>query len=120
MLALQAKGAGGFGMYLPSIVVVALGEPGVPVVWNWAWAEGATAIKAIAHNPLRRMLFGGFIGVVPYWILEPGRHSAGRFFKKRGKCPKAFSLDGSQYAGKLFRGASSPLFLVAGFGRSSP
>ena len=31
-LILPAKGGGGFGMYLPSIVVVALGEPGTPVV----------------------------------------------------------------------------------------
>ena len=31
-LALPAKGGGGFGIYLPSMVVVALGEPGTPVV----------------------------------------------------------------------------------------
>jgi hypothetical protein len=31
-LALPEKGGGGGGMYLPSIVVVALGEPGTPVV----------------------------------------------------------------------------------------
>jgi hypothetical protein len=29
------KGGGGFGKYLPSMVVVALGEPGVPVI---CWA----------------------------------------------------------------------------------
>src|SRR5678816_4265569 len=54
-LILPAKGAGGFGMYLPSIVVVAAGEPGVPVVCTWAWAEGTTAIAAATNIPLRRM-----------------------------------------------------------------
>src|SRR6266446_9264519 len=42
-LTLPAKGGGGFGIYLPSMVVVALGEPGVPVVWTCALAKGATA-----------------------------------------------------------------------------
>src|SRR3990172_10161884 len=43
-LALPAKGVGGFGIYLPSMVVVALGEPGVPIV-SWAIA-GTEAISA--------------------------------------------------------------------------
>src|SRR5262245_22371612 len=43
-LALPAKGGGGFGIYLPSIVVVALGEPGVPVV---CWAPAGVSEKII-------------------------------------------------------------------------
>ena len=54
-LTLPAKDDGGFGIYLPSMVVVALGEPGVPVVWTCALAEGAAAIKAAANIPLRKM-----------------------------------------------------------------
>jgi hypothetical protein len=62
-LILPAKGGGGFGMYLPSMVVVALGEPGVPVVWTCARAEGEAATKAAANIPLRRMYWFGFIVV---------------------------------------------------------
>ena len=40
-------GSGG-GSCFPSMVVVALGEPGVPVIC-WACAKGATAIKATAR-----------------------------------------------------------------------
>src|SRR5678815_2588868 len=40
-------GSGG-GSCLPSMVVVALGEPGVPVVWICAVAEDAAAMKATA------------------------------------------------------------------------
>src|SRR5678815_1096003 len=62
-LALPAKGVGGFGIYRPSMVVVAAGELGVPVVWPGAWTEGATAIKAAANIPLRRICFVSFIGL---------------------------------------------------------
>jgi hypothetical protein len=44
------------------MVVVALGEPGVPVVWICALVEGATAMTAAASIPPRRMCFIGFIG----------------------------------------------------------
>jgi hypothetical protein len=37
------KGAGGGGRYLPSIVVVALGEPGTPVV---CWAPACKQVEA--------------------------------------------------------------------------
>src|SRR4029077_19372846 len=47
-------GSGG-GSCFPSIVVVAPGEPGVPVVWTCAMAEGEAAIKAAAKIPLRRI-----------------------------------------------------------------
>ena len=43
-------GSGG-GSCFPSMVVVAPGEPGVPVVWICARAEGATVITAAANIP---------------------------------------------------------------------
>src|SRR4029077_11258930 len=49
------NGAGGAGRYRPSIVVVASGEPGVPVVWICARAEGATAETATASVPQRKI-----------------------------------------------------------------
>src|SRR5712691_1434871 len=55
-------GSGG-GSYLPLIVVVAPGEPGVPVVCICALAEGATAMTAAASIPPRRICFADFIGV---------------------------------------------------------
>src|SRR4030095_3483562 len=55
-------GSGG-GSCFPSIVVVALGEPGVPVVWICARAEGATAMTAAARIPPRRICRAVFIGV---------------------------------------------------------
>src|SRR6266852_5390220 len=44
------SGSGG-GSCLPSMVVVALGEPGVPVVWTCARAGGAIAMTATASIP---------------------------------------------------------------------
>src|SRR4029434_4232975 len=55
MLITPPNGAGGGGTYFPSMVVVALGEPGVPVVWTCALAEGVAIITIAAHIPLRRM-----------------------------------------------------------------
>src|SRR4029077_2345583 len=55
-------GSGG-GSCFPSIVVVALGEPGVPVVWICAWAEGATAMTAAASIPQRKICLAVFIGI---------------------------------------------------------
>src|SRR5438552_3269252 len=57
-------GSGG-GSCFPSIVVVALGEPGVPVVCSCARAEDATAITAAASIPPRRICLADFIGVNP-------------------------------------------------------
>src|SRR5215475_1339966 len=62
-LILPPKGGGGFGIYFPSMVVVALGEPGVPVVWVCALAEGVATIMIAAHIPLRRMERCGCIAV---------------------------------------------------------
>src|SRR5690349_24005930 len=56
-------GSGG-GSCFASMVVVAPGEPGVPVVCICARAEGATAMTAAASIPLRRMCFADFIGVI--------------------------------------------------------
>src|ERR1700746_238292 len=54
-------GSGG-GSCFPSIVVVALGEPGVPVVWICARAEGAAAMTPAASIPARRIRLSVFIG----------------------------------------------------------
>src|SRR5438128_6604659 len=53
-------GSGG-GSCFPLIVVVAPGEPGVPVTC-WAQAEVATAITAAPNITIRRMYLFGFIG----------------------------------------------------------
>jgi hypothetical protein len=55
------NGAGGGGTYLPSMVVVALGEPGVPVVWTCALADGAAAITAATSIADARMYWFGFM-----------------------------------------------------------
>src|SRR4029077_16875095 len=55
------KGIGGAGICFPSIVTVALGEPGVPVVCICAFAERDAAITATASIALRRMCLSGFI-----------------------------------------------------------
>ncbi len=54
-------GSGG-GSCLPSMVMVALGEPGVPVIC-WAWAKGATAMMATANIAHGRMCLIGFMFV---------------------------------------------------------
>src|SRR6185437_14084711 len=54
-------GSGG-GNCLPSRVVVAPGEPGVPVVWIWAWAEIAVIIATAANITLTRKYLFIFIG----------------------------------------------------------
>jgi hypothetical protein len=48
-LIVPPKGAGGFGRYFPSIVVVALGEPGVPVIC-WAKVEPTVRARTEADN----------------------------------------------------------------------
>src|SRR4029453_18771696 len=53
----------GGGFCLPSMGVVALGEPGVPVVWICAMTEGAAAIKAAAKIALKRISVFVFMGL---------------------------------------------------------
>src|SRR6266496_4277621 len=55
-------GSGG-GSCFASIVVVAPGEPGLPVVWICALAEGATAMTAAASVPQRKICRVDFIDV---------------------------------------------------------
>jgi hypothetical protein len=43
------KGCGGFGRYLPSIVIVAPGDPGVPV-FRWAPAGAQAKTVKVAAN----------------------------------------------------------------------
>src|SRR5437763_16345749 len=57
------NGIGGGGICSPSIVVVAPGEPGMPVVCICAVAEGATAMTTAASIPPRRICLADFIGV---------------------------------------------------------
>src|SRR5437016_3821705 len=54
---------GGGGSSFPSIVTVASGEPGVPVVWICARAEGASAMTAAASIPPRRICITDLISV---------------------------------------------------------
>src|SRR6266480_8124288 len=56
------NGIGGGGICFPSIVRVASGEPGVPLIC-WVQAEGATAITAPASIPPRRICLADFIDV---------------------------------------------------------
>ena len=48
---------------MPLIVVVAPGEPGVPVVWISVRAEGAIAITAIVSTLPKNICRAAFIGV---------------------------------------------------------
>src|SRR5213596_1446782 len=57
------NGMGGGGICFPSIVTVASGEPGVPLIC-WAQAEGAAAITAAASIPPRRICFADFIMLI--------------------------------------------------------
>src|SRR6266480_466303 len=72
-------GSGG-GSCLPLIVVVAPGEPGVPVVCICALAEGATAMTAAASIPLKRICLADFIGVNPVCCCSSRTHLSKRNF----------------------------------------
>src|SRR5881396_4364371 len=56
------NGIGGGGICFPSIVRVASGEPGVPLIC-WVQAEGATTMAAAASIPPRRICLADFIVV---------------------------------------------------------
>src|SRR5438034_2553725 len=55
------NGSGGGGICFPSMVTVASGEPGVPLIC-WVQAEGATAMTAAASITPKRICFADFIG----------------------------------------------------------
>src|SRR4029453_11101501 len=82
---LPPKGGGGFGIYFPSMVVVALGEPGVSVVWTCALAQGVATITRAANIPLRRMEWFGCIAV-------SFRGVSGRVFPASVRCRSAAKL----------------------------
>jgi hypothetical protein len=68
MLIVPPNGAGGGGRYLPSIVVVASGEPGTPVI---CWAGAAAA--AIRVSPVDAKISETRLAVLittPYDIFE--------------------------------------------------
>src|SRR5438876_7545552 len=56
------NGIGGGGICFPSMVTVASGEPGVPLIC-WVQAECATAMTAAASIPRRRICLADFIGI---------------------------------------------------------
>ena len=62
-LIVPPNAAAELGMYLPSIVVVALGEPGMPVVWTCARVEGVMTINVAANIPLSRICIFVFMGL---------------------------------------------------------
>src|SRR5438034_11717656 len=53
----------GAGSCFPLIVVVAPGDPGVPVVCTCAIAEGAAAMTAATSVPLKKICVADFIGI---------------------------------------------------------
>ena len=53
---------------MPSMVVVAPGDPGSPVVYTWARAECATAMTAAASIPPRRIWGVDFIGIIRFLV----------------------------------------------------
>jgi hypothetical protein len=65
ILIVPPNGAGGGGRYLPSIVVVALGEPGVPVVC-WAKVEPTVRARMEADNINARMVGVEFMVRLPW------------------------------------------------------
>src|SRR3954471_24543087 len=72
---------GGGGRYLPSIVVVALGEPGVPVVC-WAKVEPAVRVRTLADNTNARMVGVEFMVRLPrndYFVLGTANRRATLF-----------------------------------------
>ena len=76
-LIVAAKFRGGFGRYLPSIVVVALGEPGVPVVCCWAYAAGMPA-SIIPANDSPSQVFLSVSMTEPLPLCRKGTRGAER------------------------------------------
>jgi hypothetical protein len=68
MLIMPSNGAGGFGRYLPSTVVVASGEPGTPVVC-WAKAGAAVSISATMNARIvgRTAFVSAYVPPVTSW-----------------------------------------------------
>src|SRR6476646_9439602 len=64
ILIVPPNGPGGGGRYLPSIVVVALGEPGVPVIC-WAKVEPTVRASTEAGRTSARMVGVDFIARLP-------------------------------------------------------
>src|SRR5262245_52761960 len=92
-LIVPAKGGAGAGRYFPSIVVVALGEPGVPVVC-WASAEPTQRAKTDADNSnVTAML--GWMDVQVFCIVSafPTRASSLRRRSVRGAAVRPHEED---------------------------
>src|SRR6266404_3300850 len=67
------NGIGGGGICFPSMVTVASGEPGVPLICC-VQAEGATAMTAEASIPPRRICLADFIGANLSCCCFPNSH----------------------------------------------
>src|SRR5262245_14687893 len=80
------NGDGGFGRYRPSIVVVALGEPGTPVV-SCALATGDNAVPT--KNPKLSASKGLFMRRAPSGLHERFAWSCGSLMKSKAVWPCA-------------------------------
>src|SRR5437879_4616416 len=78
-------GSGG-GSCFPSMVVVALGEPGSPVVWTCALAEGVIAMTAAATITRKRICVADFIGVISFVGAQLTHLSRHNFAAPRAIC----------------------------------
>src|SRR5262245_39882212 len=65
MLMTPQNGGGGAGRYFPSMVVVASGEPGLPVVCCCALADWGPKAEAVIRIPQRRTPLSLFIAASP-------------------------------------------------------
>src|SRR4029453_18292178 len=92
-------GSGG-GSCFPSMVVVAPGEPGAPVVWICALAEGATAMTAAASIPPSRICLADFIGINPVCCCSSSHSS-----KRNLPCLRIFAYRTLGLCHALFRRA---------------
>src|SRR4029078_9417422 len=83
ILIVPPNGAGGFGRYLPSIVVVALGDPGVPVVCC-AKVEPAVRARTEVDNTNARMVRVEFMFSLPrndYFVFGTANNRAATIFR---------------------------------------
>src|SRR6266576_1223116 len=79
------NGSGGGGICFPSIVTVASGEPGVPLIC-WVQAEGATVMTAAASIPPRRICLADFIGLIWFVVAQLTHPSKRNFAASRAIC----------------------------------
>src|SRR5439155_24841153 len=79
------NGIGGGGICFPSMVTVASGEPGVPLIC-WVQAEGATAMTAAASIPPRKICFADFIMLIWFVVAQLTHLSERKFVVSAQGC----------------------------------